>query len=49
MFEVYTHTERMSKLRETAMRVTATPESSREFLQRAGIYDKQGNLSSMYK
>ena len=49
MIEVYTHPERMSRLRATAKTVTATQQSRVEFLQRAGIYDKHGNLASMYK
>ncbi len=49
MVKVYSHTERMQILRETAKRVTATPQSRREFLQRAGILDKNGNLAPQYR
>ena len=49
MVNTYTHAERMRILTETVNRVTATPESSRAFLQRAGILDKKGNLTPMYQ
>lgn len=49
MVYTYTHEERMRILTETANRVTATKQSSREFLQRAGILDEHGNLTPMYQ
>ncbi len=49
MVKVYTHTERISRLREAAKKVTANKESRLDFLQCIGVYDKRGNLVAKYR
>ena len=49
MVKVYTHTERIGKLREAAKKVTANRESRLDFLNSIGVYDKRGNLAAKYR
>lgn len=49
ILKVYTHNEKISKLREVAKKVTANKESRLDFLRRIGVYDKNGNLTAKYK
>ena len=46
---VYTHTEKISKLKAAAKKVLANKESRLDFLCRIGVYDKQGNLTPKYR
>lgn len=45
---VYTHTEKIRKLKAAAKKVLANKESRMDFLCRIGVYDKQGNLTQKY-
>lgn len=49
MVKVYTHTERIGKLREAAKKVTANRESRLDFLHSIGVYDKRGNFAAKYR
>lgn len=49
VLKVYTHTEKISKLRAAAKKVLANRESRLDFLYRIGVYDKQGNLTPKYR
>lgn len=49
MTKVYSRNESMAMLRETIKRISATPESSNEYFQRAGIIDANGQLTQMYQ
>ena len=49
ILKVYTHTEKIGKLREAVKKVTANRESRLSFLHRIGVYDKRGNLTAKYK
>ena len=49
MVKIYSHTERISRLREATKKVTANRESRADFLQCIGVYDKRGNLAAKYR
>lgn len=49
ILKVYTHTEKISKLREAAKKVIANRGSRLDFLRRIGVYDKYGNLTAKYR
>ena len=49
ILKIYTHTEKIGKLREAAKKVTANRESRLDFLHRIGVYDKRGNLAVKYR
>ncbi len=49
ILKVYTHNEKISKLRKAAKKVTANKKSRLDFLYRIGVYDKHGNLTPKYR